>query len=49
MAQTQPLNTSATTSKKGSLSPDILRLLDVFVQIERRRQARLQSLQKKEG
>ena len=47
MAQT--LSASATTIKKSQLSPDIIRLLDVFVQIERRRQAKLRSLQKKEA
>lgn len=49
MAEIQMLSASVKMPKKSQLSPDILRLLDVFVQIERRRQARLQSLQKKEG
>ncbi len=49
MPEKHALSVSANVPKKSQLPPDILRLLDVFIQIERRRQARLQSLQKKEG
>ena len=37
-----------TIQKSGEISPDIVRLLDVLIRIERRRQARLRSLLKKE-
>lgn len=49
MTEIQALRVSATMPKKSQLSPDIVRLVDVFVQIERRRQARLQALQRKES
>ena len=38
-----------TTRKSGEFSLDIVRLLDVLVWIERRRQAPLRALQKKES
>jgi hypothetical protein len=49
MAETQKSSTAAKTPKECQLSPDIIRLLNILAQIERRRQARLQSLQKKES
>ena len=38
-----------TIRKSGEISSDIVRLLDVLIRIERRRQARLRSLPKKES
>jgi hypothetical protein len=49
MAETQKSSASAKAPKESQLSPDIIRLLDIFAQIERRRQARLRSLPKKEA